>query len=363
MLCLLAAGCGGRNDPYAPIDDAVCAWTVKCRGGTSDDEAACRAASAELRAGAAYGPGDAIASGRAELDGAARDACVASIRAADCTAVPWARCLFVVRGKVRPGGACQDDIDCDGGTCARNGQFPIRGCAGVCVAYPKRGEPCTDRCAPEDYCDDSAHVCMARKPAGAACAGGECELGLQCVGPEGARVCGGPGQPGDGCVGLVTTEAQCASGLYCASQLPGNSGTCAFRVGEGQACTTTPQCQDGLLCVAATDGSATCARPLAEGAACVATPSTGEPGCGVALLCDASSRCVRWPALQGRPCGDNSGCESAFENGAYYCDGATRVCTRRASLGEACVRQQVPSDSCTDGICDADSHRCVLFCE
>ena len=365
VLCLIAAGCGNgtRNDPYAAVDAALCAWTVKCRGGTADDEAACRAASAERRARAAYSLGEAIASGRAELDGARRDACVASIRGADCAELPSDQCLFIVRGKVPPGGGCKDDSECAGGFCQRGSAFPTPGCDGVCTAYPKRGDACSDRCAPEDYCDATTRVCLARKPAGATCAVGECEIGLQCAGPDGSAVCRGPGQRGESCVPLVTVERSCALGLYCAGQGSFPSGTCTQRVGEGEACTSTPECQDGLLCVAASDGTATCARPLVEGAACVPTPTLGEAGCRLELSCDAASnRCRRLPEPEARACADDSECQTTFEVGAYYCDDATRMCKRRAAVGEACVPQPLPSASCEEGICDATSRTCVLVC-
>lgn len=364
VLCLLLfVGCGGGNDPYAPVDDALCAWTVKCAGGTSDDEAACRAASAERRARAAYSLGEAVASGRATLDSAGRDACVASIRGADCAELPMGQCRSIVRGNVRPGGACWGDAECVGGTCERGSPYPTPGCGGVCVAYPKRGDACTDRCSPDDYCDTTTHVCTALKPAGATCTNlGECEGELQCNGPEGARVCSGPGQSGDPCPVVVTVERRCALGLYCASEGTSLSGTCAPRVGEAQPCTTSLQCQDGLVCVAAADGTASCARPLAEGAACVPTPAVGIPGCQLQLACDPTSHCRRPPEPQGRACAGDLDCQATFEDGFYYCDGASKTCARRAALGEACVPQTVPAASCSDGICDAAGRRCILVC-
>lgn len=364
LLCVVVAGCGGQSDPYAPIDDALCAYTVKCGGGTADDETACRTASAARRAGAGYSLGEAIASGRAELDAAARDACVASIRGADCAELPWDQCRSVIRGKVPPGGACKDDRECDGGTCARGAEFALPGCVGVCVAPPKRGEACSDRCAAEDYCDATTRVCSERKPAGAACALGECQAGLQCAGPPGGMVCrSGWGQLGDSCAALASVERQCALGLYCASHGATPSGTCAPRVGAGAACSTASQCQDGLRCVAAADGSATCAPPLDEGASCIATPTLGEPGCRLELSCDAaSSRCVRPPRLEARACSGGLDCLTAVDVVSYYCDDATRRCTRRAAVGEACAPQPVPADSCIEGICDAASRTCVLVC-
>jgi hypothetical protein len=153
VLCLIAtAGCGSA-DPFAEIDAAECALIVRCGGGTADDEAACRSAYADHRARVAYSVNDAIASGRAEVDGARRGDCIASIRDADCVARSYDRCLFVVRGNVPPGGACQADMDCTDGFCERPLSYPIDGCDGVCRAYPKHGEPCTTRCVPTDYCD------------------------------------------------------------------------------------------------------------------------------------------------------------------------------------------------------------------
>jgi hypothetical protein len=203
---------------------------------------------------------------------------------------------------------------------------------------------------------------MARKPAGATCLVGECETGLQCSAAVGSAACRGPGQPGDSCTTFATVERSCALGLYCAGQ--GTSGTCAHRAGEGEACTRTPECQDGILCVAAADGTATCARPLAEGATCVPLPTAGgESGCQLGLSCDAaSSRCRRLPQPEGHACTDDTGCQTTFDLAAYYCDGTTKVCTRRAAVGEACVPQQVPSASCADGICDSTSRTCVLVC-
>ena len=364
VLCVLAAGCGSPNDPYAPVDDALCAWTVKCRGGTAADEATCEAAAAERRARVAYSLGEAIASGRAELDRAGRDACVASIRSADCAERPWDQCLSIVRGMVQPGGACEDDAECAGGTCARKIQYPTPGCAGVCVAYPKRGDSCTDRCAPEDYCDVTTHVCTARKPAGATCDNlGECQAGLQCSGPAGAASCSGPGQAGDPCPAVVTVERRCALGLYCGGPAGATSGTCTQRVGEGAACTGTAACQDGLLCAAAVDGTARCARPLAEDAACVPAPTVGEPGCALELSCDGTGRCHRPPALDGRACADQLDCQSAFELDTYYCDATSGTCARRAGVGEACVPQPVPMSSCLEGACDPTRKTCILICD
>src|SRR5262249_35649504 len=144
----------------------------------------------------------------------------------------------------------------------------------------------------------TAMVCMARKPAGAACTYIGCQPGLHCAGPEGSSVCRGPGQVGDWCPFAVTVERNCALGLVCGGDPSSTSGTCGLRVGEGAACKGSGQCQDGILCVAAADGTAACARPLAEGAACVPLPAfgSGEPGCALGLVCDAASnRCLRLP--------------------------------------------------------------------
>ena len=257
-------------------------------------------------------------------------------------------------------------MECAGGTCARNGAdpFPTPGCEGVCRAYSERGAPCASGCARADYCDATTKVCLARKPAGATCAVGECDIGLQCAGATGSAVCRGPGQPGDSCTPFATVERTCALGLFCAGDGTFSSGTCTQRVGEGATCSTSAECQDGVLCVAAADGTATCARPLAEGAACVPMPTVGEPGCQLALSCDAaSSRCRRLPQPEGHACTDEVDCQAAFDITAYYCDLTTRLCRRRAAVGEACVPQQPPSASCADGICDQTSRTCVLVCE
>jgi hypothetical protein len=363
VLCLIAtAGCGSA-DPFAEIDAAECALIVRCGGGTADDEAACRSAYADHRARVAYSVNDAIASGRAEVDGARRGDCIASIRDADCVARSYDRCWFVVRGNVPPGGACQADMDCTDGFCERPLSYPIDGCDGVCRAYPKHGEPCTTRCVPTDYCEAATKTCMTRKPAGATCVSGECALGLQCIESDGQARCRGPGQQGQPCTRPQTVEATCASGLYCAGAGTELSGTCEARAGEGAACTTTLGCRDGLRCIGADNGTAVCAQPLADGATCASTPAVGEPGCRLTLSCDpASHRCVRPPAPEQRTCSSEFDCQTTFGLTAYYCDTASHACKRRAVVGESCAPQQLPSASCEQGVCDPTSHTCILVC-
>ncbi|CAN5295460.1 hypothetical protein BH09MYX1_BH09MYX1_05650 [soil metagenome] len=113
--------------------------------------------------------------------------------------------------------------------------------SGTCAAWPGLGEACAFQCADRLLCENS--VCAARRMADEPCAGADCGEGLYC---DSTKHCAKAMvlREGDGC---DSTQPQCAAGLTCASGL-GPQTKCMTRRLAGAACTSTSQCDVGLLC-------------------------------------------------------------------------------------------------------------------
>jgi hypothetical protein len=115
--------------------------------------------------------------GRARYDGGKLDACLKTIRSADCatldmtnhvTGVPG--CESFVTPLVAVGGACSNDYECIESFCQR---APMTSGDGVCQPYAGTGAPCSDqqKCGAGLVCDGSTNVCtiLATPPTTNAC--------------------------------------------------------------------------------------------------------------------------------------------------------------------------------------------------
>ncbi len=161
-----------------------------------------------------------------------------------------------------------------------------------------------------------------------------------CGGPAGTRAVG------QGCI----HSDQCASGLCSVLQEltlgdPANPHycfTCANPAGPGEDCSTTRrECQDGYAC----GGGGTCQPILYQGQAC-----TSSDDCDWYLECradpaDGVNRCMP-SAAAGQSC-------QYFCQEGYYCTSNTHICAVAPGLGQRC---QAGPWYCSMGLkCDAQS--------
>jgi hypothetical protein len=115
-----------------------------------------------------------------------------------------------------------------------------------CPVVPKLGEACTSLCA-DSLCDFAGtKKCIAYRKVGESCTGFDCEQGIDCSGPGGAKKCTAPVKvkPGGDCSGDGTTCEIGQCGLA--------SKKCPQVLAEGAACTSdtgTSVCANGLECL------------------------------------------------------------------------------------------------------------------
>jgi hypothetical protein len=155
----------------------------------------------------------------------------------------------------------------------------------------------------------------------------------------------GTKQPGEPCL----FNSQCLS-LACSAQ-DGQCGACASLVGENEDCSGMGvACELGLVC---DESSQTCEKPvitapeeLAEaGESCIS-----KTDCSDNLYCDATNRCVPYPAL-GMSCAGPRSCDFTEDS---YCELDGLTCKAPPALGQPCG---VDGFTGTAGAC-ADNTRC-----
>jgi MYXO-CTERM domain-containing protein len=123
------------------------------------------------------------AKGRFVYDGAKMGTCIAGLGALSCA--DWVTgladppgCTDAFVPKVAVGGACQQDAECIGGTCAGADTTVMPPVDGACKARIAHGAACAieDTCVDGDYCDGT---CTSHKAGGAACTSSD-QCGYAC---------------------------------------------------------------------------------------------------------------------------------------------------------------------------------------
>ncbi|MFZ5468679.1 MAG: hypothetical protein ACOZIN_04500, partial [Myxococcota bacterium] len=316
-----------------------CDYWIRCRtegddpqgnpnnqGRINDSVAASERAKCEAREAA--DPGCVIGAegwrqGRAMLDAAAYDACIAA-------AHPSATCVrdlnqaftlcegapFVIPNTA-VGGACADDSECIDGFCSGGALA-----CGVCTAYQANGQPCRR----DAMCNPASSFCP---------------------GPDGQNgTCTAYTAPGANCSRFSNEE--CGPGRVCAAQTPLGQGTCEVGRTEGQGCTLNAgQCLRGrgnpqLVC-ANVAGNGTCVKVFNSqpGRQC----DTGEAFTGGAPFCLETEFCSANLCFPRRALGADGGTCSTLADQCVFgarCVGTggpgfTGLCTAYADVGEACA--------------------------
>ncbi|HEY3358552.1 MAG TPA: choice-of-anchor D domain-containing protein [Polyangia bacterium] len=287
---------------------------------------------------------------------------------------------YLCGGGVSCASACSSDNDCAAGTyCDRNGSCVAQKAQGL-ACNVAAGQDC--RVAGCRACG-SAGGCVDGYCCNTTCAGGECDVCNGAALGFGGAVNGTcfnapttyPGNPscspyycggGATCAATCTGDANCIAADYC-----DNTGHCAPRKAQGNACNTTTDCKvagcrecttaggcvDGFCCDTACNGGAC---DVCNGAAlgfggangtCAIAPLgyAGSPACGTAYLCNgASASC---PVT----CTSDSQCIAGD-----YCD-STGHCVPQKAQGNSCdttadckvpgCRECGSAGGCVDGVC------------
>ncbi|MBK7861167.1 MAG: hypothetical protein IPJ65_21655 [Archangiaceae bacterium] len=372
-----------------------------------------------------------LSAGRSRFDSAAARQCVEALRSSACGTPPTFPCAGVFVGQVATGGACFEQIVgslechatdyCDtsmtcpglchprkgagekssGGLLVDDCQLGLsRTSSGYCAEPVAIGGSCVSTdggssvdlpsCVSGARCDYTTSRCVAKGPVGGACtAGYECRSGLVCLNGQCAtRPGGGPGQPCD----EPRVGNDCPVDLRCdAAPLATDGGHCTARLARGAPCSTSDDCQPGLLCRGAPsypyDGgmgtcggfptigepcdsstslcltgwcdpqSKRCAPSLAPGASC----DPAHPGCDFARnqVCDPTTHAC----IDRKPLGASCDPAAMFIcAGAAFCSEGSRTCAPMRKVGESCSGRNLTEcllGTCTNGRCASVAGLCL----
>jgi hypothetical protein len=338
-------------------------------------------------------------------------------------------------------GFCVDGYCCDGGCPGSCDACNVAGSLGSCVPTPAGafGSPscapylcngantscpstCTSdaSCAAGHYCNAQSQ-CVTKSLNGIACsAGNQCQsgncidgyccntacgggcdacnvsgaLGTCTVVPAGSGgnpsctpyVCNGANSS---CPVSCTSDANCASGNYCAA------GACVVKKANGATCTGANQCQssfcvDGYCCdgacgascdacnlsgnqgtctvmSAGANGSPSCTPYVCNGSSATCPGScTSDAGCGSGSYCSGGA-CVAKQG-NGTACSSSTACLSGFCVDGYCCNAACSAscdrCNVAGNIGTCVVSPDGDpgSPSCTPYLCDGISTSCPATC-
>jgi hypothetical protein len=197
----VAIGCGGSSSaPGGPVAlsalparwaQVICDQNFKCasaadimyQGATKSDCVMTNQQAWEFITSSVQ---DGQQKGRVAYDAALMGTCLSKLAAESCD--EWVtglahpdECTSAFTGKVAAGGACQIDFECVGGTCEGVDDSGATPKDGACRTKVAAGAACVsgDKCAGDNYCDDTAMMCVAKKPGGAACTTSD-ECGNSC---------------------------------------------------------------------------------------------------------------------------------------------------------------------------------------
>jgi len=324
----------------------------------------------------------------AELTRATTDACVAALNKLDCALVRRPQvsfdtnfyrllggndsaatgpcsALFQQSADAQEGQACGDvegeQRDCFQGLYCAAG---TSGAPSTCKPLPTSG-PCAMpdlECAAEAYCarinpqdPNTARECRPRLADGEACnEGRQCSSGFCRLEENNARAdsfCSNLGNQGDAC----TFSNQCFNGLFCEPE----TSSCQPRRRSGEACQSDTECAS-LSC---SDENGLCGKIL--GAACnrsedcqssfCGADSTCSPGGQSGDACQNGSQCASGLCNLGRTCAATCEVNSECESGTYCRLGlGVNGCEATKSEGATC-RDHF---ECQSGYCDPDD-RCT----
>jgi len=362
-----AAGASQLDDLCARRAAAACELVARCHtpllrtsvdACVSAETSQCLRSRADVRA--------AVLAGRAGVDAARRDGCLAAIAAARCgsdaTAVDSA-CADVTAGLVPAGGSCFADAECVQAAC------DLSACPGRCIARvagDSCGTPGQPPCADGLYCDAATSRCVPRRAAGACRAGGECAEAFTCAGAvcvacgdAGQACCGQPRcHAGLDCVGGachaagaagsacdVRATRSCAPALACLVSDPSAlSGTCGTPLAAGAPCWFGWSCARGLACTGANPSGGVqgrCAAPVATGGSCRPPGGEATGDCAAGSYCNGTCHAY---AMQGASCGPAG---SLCAEGLFCVNGATGArCGGLPGNGQPCLAPAF----CADGL-------------
>lgn len=249
-------------------------------------------------------------------------------------------------------GNCVQDVCCSDAFCPPGERCDIPGFEGMCHPLGPQGSFCSE---------------------GEQCASGFCVDGFCCASPQcppnqfcNTGVCADPAPPGNNC----TANEQC-SPPYCVDNtccnmpacplgercdIPPFEGMCHVRLGIGEPCVETGQCQDNLFC---TNNVCCVSDDCGPGQACNVPGREGI--CSLIPTPSPTPSRTPTPAGNGAPCSDpaqcNSGncvndtcCSAASCPPPQRCDisGARGMCATPIPEGSGCDK----NSDCATGHCD-----------
>ncbi len=244
------------------------------------------------------GMDDAIAAGTFAYNGTSAEACLEKIRSLGCRMFDvsvFETCTTTFVGKSE--GACSASYECPTGQRCE----VENSCPGSCVPLSQDGQPCRNAgdCAGGLFCSEKSATCEPLSDKGEPC------------------------DPGAG-------EFQCVEGSYCKDK------TCVpfeklYTGKEGDACSETARCADGLSCTLDVDGNV-CKKLAKPGGECLAGfPSHCPKGhfCTAALGLGVPVGKCEPLRKEGKACARTSDCEQSLT-----C--AEGLCRKLSPVGGAC---------------------------
>ena len=302
------------------------------------------------------------------------ESCSDEVCGTGCQVGAWPPCVgtgqellfpgFQKKGTLAAGETCFTHLQCQSAHCLTTAD----GC-GQCLTTKQVGEDCS---GPFDTCVGFTASCvngvceLSGKKEGEACIDygtGDCQSTLFCKTP-GPQTIDGVCVPKSGAGQACSKEQECEDGLFCkagtctvylpdgAPCMPGGdpcaayycvNGTCGtpqMGLHEGDDCSVSTLCRDGLIC---DQGVCKIMQYVPEGGAC---SLGGADLCAPDQICDnlecPPGPCEKplhcLPAPQdGAPCGSYLQCADGFECvGFSIQDGERGACVKLGGLGEPC---------------------------
>lgn len=285
---------------------------------------------------------------------------------------------FQKKGTLAAGDGCFTHLQCQSGYCSASWNT-----CGQCLSTKEAGEDCSGAL---DVCVGGAVSCangvceLSGKKEGEACidyGGGDCQSTLFCKTPNPQTidgVCvprGGAGQAcskeeecagglfckAGSCTAYLPDGAACAPGDFCASMycVNGACGTPQMGLHEGDDCSASAVCRDGLTCDL---GVCKVMEYVPEGAECTLS---GAAFCAPDHICD-NPTCVPGPCdkplscapapKDGEPCGFYLECAEGYACVGYSIeDGERGTCVKMGGIGDPCPCNE--DLACKDGSCAA----------
>jgi hypothetical protein len=358
MTSTLLAACssGGGGLDYDTFNKeagiAQCKWSARCGQIGASEEKQCETdvAATAAKYPPAYSAKDAIAKKRVKFVASAAQACLDAIAKEGCSVDAYFdllnKCSGISVGQVAVGGSCLDYSECAAGAYCDQGTATSSGCAGTCKANLTVGTTCDPN---NDLCDSTS-----------SCDG----TTMKCV----ARV--GMGQ-------TCGSSPQCQANLFCKGFTPADTttmpptpevpGTCKGPGAVGEACTTgffgDTDCSLGLYCNDSLT-SPVCATTLAAGADCDSFYACTDPNTCIGLNYDMNNmvikgKCGPYLDVGGMCTADPMAFITACP-GDTTCDATSKLCkSNLGKLGDTCDPTAGGGTCATNLYCDGPSKKCA----